>query len=117
MPSKPTTAFNYRGEIIGGVLATLLLRALSIISAPPSKATQFPIYCDNLGVVCHGNDFLRHLPEKQGQQDVLILLKQNLCCLPNYISYRHVYGHLDDNKSFSNLDLPQQLNVMADLLA
>jgi hypothetical protein len=37
--------------------------------------------------------------------------------LPHHVSYWHVYGQLDDGASFSSLDLPQQLNVMADLLA
>ena len=52
------TASNYRGEIIGGVIATLLLWALSRCASPPSSNASISIYCDNLGVVCHGNDFL-----------------------------------------------------------
>jgi hypothetical protein len=37
--------------------------------------------------------------------------------LPHPVNYKHVYGHLDDGASFASLELPQQLNVMADMLA
>ena len=73
--SDDWTASNCRGELIGGVLTTLLLRALSQLADPPPADGCIPIYCDNLGVVCHGNAFLRTLPERQVQQDVLHLLK------------------------------------------
>jgi hypothetical protein len=115
--TDPDTASNYRGEIIGGVIATLLLRALSVCAPPPPPAKILPIYCDNLGVVCHGNAYLRSLPEKQVQQDVLCLLRQNIMSLPHPVNYKHVYGHLDEGASFASLELPQQLNVMADMLA
>lgn len=111
-----STASNYRGELIGGVLATLLLLALAECteSRPPCTLN---IYCDNLGVVSHGNNYLRPLPERQVQHDVLSLLRRNILILPNTIQYKHVYGHQDNGTTFSNLTLPQQLNVMADQLA
>ena len=88
--SDSYTASNYRGEIIGRVLATLLLWALSKIAQPPPSEASIPIYCDNLGIVCHGNAYHQALPEKQVQQDVLFLLKRNLMALPHNVMYKQV---------------------------
>jgi hypothetical protein len=107
------TALNYRGELIGGVMATLLLHGLAKFSNNKSQHTH-DIYCDNLGVISHGNNYLRSLPEHQVQQDVLILLQWNILMLPSKFRYQYVYRHVDNNAAFSDLTLPHQLNVMAD---
>jgi hypothetical protein len=110
------TASNYRGELIGGALATLVLLAAS--QTKPTRA--FPpcsVFCDNLGVVTHGNNPHRALPEKQVQMDILTLLRRNVTSNPQEVTFTHVYGHQDNHAAYSQLNLPQQLNVMADHLA
>ncbi|KAL3788945.1 hypothetical protein HJC23_000229 [Cyclotella cryptica] len=114
--TQPEVASNYRGELIGGVTATIILRALSLLVQCPVHGTV-EIYCDNMGVVLHGNSRHRTLPERQTQSDLILLLRHNLDLLECDVRYVHVYGHLDDQTSFDQLTLPQQLNVMADKLA
>ena len=61
------SAGSYRGEILGAILAQLLLRAASVGIFGP-----FPVLsedCDNNGVVLHGNSFSKPLPTSQTQAD------------------------------------------------
>ena len=67
------SASSYRGEILGAILAQLILRAASTGTMGP-----FPVLnedCDNNGVVLHGNDFTKPLPASQKQADVLRVMK------------------------------------------
>jgi hypothetical protein len=95
----PDVTSNYRGELIGGLAATIVFRALSMLTTP---ATQRPyeIFCDNMGVVLHGNSRHKPLPEKQAQVDLLLRLRHNLELLKLEIRYVHVYGHLDEQLRF-----------------
>ncbi len=68
------SAGSYRGEILGVILAQLILRAASIGIIGP-----FPVLnedCDNNGVVLHGNSFSNPLPASQTQADVLRVMKR-----------------------------------------
>ena len=109
-------ASNYRGELIGGVAISIILLALSRCTRS-SSTKAFEVYCDNMGVVQHGNARHKPLPEKQPQADLIYQLRHNLDRLPIDVTYIHVYGHLDDQQQFQQLSLPQQLNVMADKIA
>jgi hypothetical protein len=114
--TAPEIASNYHGELIGGIATSITLLALQ--KGTESSATRkYEIYCDNMGVVLHGNARHKPLPEKQTQADLLLLLRHNLDLLSLDVRYVHVYGHLDDQLRFDQLTLPQQLNVMADKLA
>ena len=71
---KTSSADNYRGEILGGVVVQFVLRA-----ATPRRSLPYQtplIHCDNNGVVLHGNEPSQSLKEKQAQVDVLRVLKQ-----------------------------------------
>ena len=57
------------------------------------------------------------LPDRQPHLDLILLLQRNIALSQLHVKYIHVYGHLDEGKHFSQLSLPQQLNVMADKLA
>jgi hypothetical protein len=109
-------ASNYRGEIIGGVITTFVLHTLASLVSP-NRTHTYEIFCNNTGVVTHGNGAQRPLPETQSQRDLLTLLQRNISLSRLHVKYTHVYGHLDDDIQFSELSLPQQLNVMADKLA
>ncbi len=68
------SAGSYRGEILGAILAQLILRAASIGMIGP-----FPVLnedCNNNGVVLHGNSYLKPLPASQTQADVLRVMKK-----------------------------------------
>jgi hypothetical protein len=75
------TASNYRGKLIGAVMSTSLLLILSKYTQL-GACTSCNIYCDNLGVVMHDNNYTRSLPEKQVQLDLLCLLRRNISKLP-----------------------------------
>ena len=67
---RSLAADNYRGEILGGVCAGLILRAATM---PPAAYPAQPqvTHCDNMGVVRHTEWLSRPLAEKQPQTDVL----------------------------------------------
>ena len=109
------TASNYRGELLGGLLLALLLRAATL--DPTLEYKPVEAWCDNLGVVGHGNDCHRSLPEKQSQADLVCTFRQILARLPMTVIYRHVYGHLDEDCPFDDLTISEQLNILADALA
>ena len=69
-----SSAGSYRGEILGAILAQLILRAASLGMIGP-----FPVLnedCDNNGVVLHGNSYSKPLPASQTQADVLRVMKK-----------------------------------------
>jgi hypothetical protein len=109
------SASNYRAEIIGGLLASHILRTLDSLITGGTTGVQ--LYCDNLGVVHHAHHPFRTLSERQAQADVLSVFVNNLRNTTIKWEYQHVYGHLDDHIPFAALSLPQQLNVIADGLA
>ena len=112
---------NYRGEILGTIGPLIIIDAA--IKSNPSLASTIPqdrritFYCDNRGVVLHGNNPTSALKDEQVQSDLLRLLKsysRNLPCQPHWI---HVHGHSDDNTPYDLLTLPQKLNTRCDKLA
>ena len=66
-------ASNYRGEILGAIIAQLILRAASRRASSPFQPVI--IHCDNRGVLLHGNDLSSSLLKKQLQADLLRYLK------------------------------------------
>jgi hypothetical protein len=112
--TNPRTASNYRGELIGAVIASHILTIASEHSFS-NRAVQ--LFCDNLGVIHHASHPESPIKDKQPQSDVLTIFTQNLAKTTIPWSYHHVYSHLDDTTEFQLLSLPEQLNVMADKLA
>ena len=112
--TNPMTASNYRGELIGAVIASHILTIASEHSFS-DRAVQ--LFCDNLGVIHHASHPESPIKDKQPQSDVLTIFTQNLAKITIPWSYHHVYSHLDDTTEFQLLSLPEQLNVMADKLA
>ena len=55
---RSAEAGNYRGEILGGIICQLILRAASRRKTSPYRAVA--IHCDNKGVIYHGKDRLGH---------------------------------------------------------
>ena len=109
------SADNYRGEILGGILVQLVLRAATQGRAVPLRPAR--VGCDNNGVVQHGNESRRGLKEKQAQADVLRSFKQLINDQRFEVVYYWVASHQDDIKNWSSLSLPERLNVIVDKLA
>jgi hypothetical protein len=60
---KSDTASNYQGELLGAVMALLILRA-AMASKNTATRVQQVMLCDNRGVISRGNSPLQSLPEK-----------------------------------------------------
>jgi hypothetical protein len=112
--TNSTTASNYRGELLGALLASHIL---TIASEQHISNRTVKLYCDNLGVINHALHPESTLKTNQPQADILLMFTHNLATTTVPWSYQHVYGHLDETIRFQSLSLPEQLNVMADKLA
>ena len=108
-------ADNYRGEILGGMLLQLILRAASQDHSVEYQPVV--IHCDNKGVVNHGNTPGRSLGEKQSQADVLRCLKNYVSFNPFDSVFRWVPSHQDKHKQWDDCTLMEQINIMVDRLA
>jgi hypothetical protein len=109
------TASNYRGELLGGLLVALILKAASSLLS--GDAHPAVIACDNMGVFIHGNNGHQSLREAQAQANIIRCFWEILAGLPFSIIFEHVYGHQDKNIPWKSLTLQQQLNCIADQLA
>lgn len=109
---KSSSADNYRGEILGGVTALLLIKAATTGRVNPDP--NLNCHCDNMGVVNHANHPDWTLREKQSQADSLALLKHIISILETKIKYHHVQAHQLKNKTFDQLELVPQKNEICD---
>jgi hypothetical protein len=109
------TASNYRGELLGGLLAALILKAASSLLS--GNAHPAVLACDIMGVVIRGNNKHRSLKEAQTQADIIRCFCEVLAGLNFKIIYEHVYGHQDKTIPWDSLTLLQQLNTIADQIA
>ena len=109
------SADNYRGEILGAVICQLILKAATLRRCSPFK--EVTIYCDNQGVLTHGNSPNDSLLEKQAQSDLLRHLKLLIRENPFNTKYRWVEGHAFEARGWKACNLQERLNHKADRLA
>jgi hypothetical protein len=96
---KSKAASNYRGELLGAVMALLIIRAATVSVTIPQLCMT--LFCDNNGVISHGNSPWSSLPEKQQQADLIHLLK-NLSTSSIYpILWKWVEGHAVERKGWT----------------
>lgn len=67
-----TSADNYRGELLGALCCSLILKAAASVPAtyPPTPVQR---HCDNMGVIKHGNRMYSALKDGQAQADLIRL--------------------------------------------
>ena len=96
-------------------MAQLVLKAATMfkrnLSYPQANA-----WCDNLGVVSHGNMPRQPLSEKQAQADLARVFKQTIKDHPFRLKYNHVRAHLDKHLPLSALKEEERLNIFVDEL-
>ena len=109
------SAGSYRGEILGAILAQLILRAASLGIIGPFPVLQED--CDNNGVVLHGNNFLKPLPTSQTQADVLRVMKKLISQQMFTIKFEYVQSHTDDLKPLSECTPKELMNIAVNDLA
>jgi hypothetical protein len=97
------------------VIALLILHAAS--NGLPHPLPQPTLFCNNRGVLSHGNSHLMALLEKQKQADIICLVKflssSNNC----RATWEWVEGHAVERKGWQGCTLPKRLNNQADKLA
>jgi hypothetical protein len=67
------SANNFRGKLLGAVIIQFILRVAA--ADLPGILGLVCLYCDNQGVIAHGNLLQKVLPDKQAQSDFILLLK------------------------------------------
>ena len=112
---RSTAASNYRGELLGAIMALYVVRAATVGESVPQPCIQF--YCDNKGVLSHGNAPRSSLPEKQQQADLIRILKHLSTTSIAPIQWVWVEGHAVELKGWQNCTLFERLNHQADMLA
>ena len=108
------SADNYRGEILGGIMVQLVLRAASRVLGHDYLSTA--VDCDNQGVVIHGNSPRRCLKEKQPQADVLRVFKRLVMEQHFHVEYCWVQSHTDRAKKWEQCSLKESVNQKVDRL-
>jgi hypothetical protein len=106
---------NYCGELLGAVIALLILRASSHILTEPLPAIT--LFCDNRGVLSHGNKPYAALPEKQKQADLIRLIKLLSASSNITSSWEWVEGHAVERKGLQRSTLPKHFKDQANKLA
>jgi hypothetical protein len=112
---RSDAAINYWGELLGVILALLILRAESEGLGAPFPCVL--LHCNNCRVISHGNSPLAALSEKQRQADLIRLTKFlpfSSNCKPQW---EWVERHAVERKGWSDCTIPERLNHQADKLA
>jgi hypothetical protein len=107
-------ASNYRGELLGDVMALLIIRAATTGVTILQPCTT--LFCDNNGVLSHGNSPRMSLPEKQQQADLIWLLKYLSTSSICPILWKWVEGHAVEWKGWNSCSLLERLNHQANIL-
>ncbi len=109
------SAGSYRGEILGGVVTQLILRAAVQGRMGPCPLTIED--CDNDGVVKHGNTPFRPLLSTQSNADILRIMKHMILDHPFHLKFLYVASHSDNNKRWKECSLKERINIKVDHLA
>lgn len=110
------SADNYRAELLGALCCSLILKAATMVPAVYAKE---PIqrYCDNMGVVKHGNRFYTSLKDGQAHADLIRLFTDIDRNLPFESLYSWVLESHTDAKRHRNADRTsiEKMNTVVDL--
>lgn len=110
-----SSASSYRGELLGLCAINILLLALSntgnITTRPP-----ITIWYDNKGAINRASDN-RRIKSGRPCADILRILRTIRLMLPLSTTFCHVKSHMDNELSWEQLSLEQQLNCTCDALA
>jgi hypothetical protein len=108
-------ASNYRGELLGAVMALLIIHAAT--TGVTFLQPCMTLFCDNNWVLSHGTSPRMSLPEKQQLADLIWLLKYLSTSSICPTLWKWVEGHAVEQKSWNSCSLPERLNHQADILA
>ena len=110
-----SSASSYRGELLGLVALHTLLLALCTFYEIPAASGQ--VCCDNISALRQSSKRRRRVQTGASQADLLRVIRTIKYSQTLKLSYEHVDGHQDRHKTWRELRLVEQLNVVCDLLA
>ena len=111
-----TSASSYRGELLGLCAINIILLALTK-TGNIQNHPSISIWCDNKGAINRASDSSRRIKCGRPCADILRILRTIRYKLALDISFHHVKSHMDDQLSWEQLSLEQQLNCNCDALA
>ncbi|CAJ1934788.1 unnamed protein product, partial [Cylindrotheca closterium] len=114
-PGKFDDQSSTRSELIGLMASLLVLDWISQVAHLKLFASQpsVEMACD--GLIALDKSFSEfHLSSSGAQFDLASTIRALLCHLPLQVYRRHVKGHLDKHRPFSQLDWWEQRNVEVD---
>jgi hypothetical protein len=112
---KSDSAGSYRGEILGGIMAQIILKAAA--TGYKGNIPLVKVDCDNNGVVSHGNTPNTPLSTNQTQADLLRVFKNIILKQYFLVKYKYVQSHADDSKKWRDCTLKERINIRVDALA
>ena len=114
MAEKSGSASSYRGEILGSILAQLVLRAATGKTSCGNCVVK--VHCDNKGVLSHGNSDIMRLKENQSQADALVQMRKLQEDNAVDTDYVWVKAHMKKEKG-KRQTIEQKYNDMVDKIA
>jgi hypothetical protein len=109
------SAGSYRGEILGGIMTQLILKAAA--TGYNGMIPHVGADCDNNGVVSHGNTPQIPLSTNQTQADLLRVFKNLVSNQSFTVKYKYVQSHADNSKKWQDCSLKERINIKVDALA
>ncbi|CAJ1927568.1 unnamed protein product [Cylindrotheca closterium] len=114
-PGKFEDQSSTQSELIGLMASLLVLEWMALLAQLKPFASQpsAKMACD--GLIALDKSFSEaHLSSSGAQFDLASTIRAWLCHLPLQVHRRHVKGHLDKHRPFSQLDWWEQRNVEVD---
>ena len=115
IPSTTTTANAYRSELSG--IYVSLAYALAVCIRHKITLGKIQIGCDNEKGIYLSSILDDRVSPKLKHSDILRAIRKVRCAIPVEIIFKHIDGHQDDGKLYSQLDRWAQLNIDCDTLA
>jgi hypothetical protein len=109
-------AGSYRGELLGLLAIHTFILPVSLFYEVSTQRLGL-VACDNKGALFKAKVFRKRIPPGAKHGDILRCLRRTLYSLRSRLDYKHVYGHQDWLKSWSQLTLLEKLNCKCDTLA
>jgi hypothetical protein len=111
---KSESAGSYQGEILGGIMTQLILKAAA--TGYKGKIPHVKADCDNNGIITGGNTPHIPLSANQTQVDLLRVFKNLISIQPFTVKYKYVQSHAEDSKKWQDCILKELINIRADAL-
>lgn len=109
-------AGSYRGELCGLLAVHLLVLAVEQFYELPAGPRGL-VACDNLGGLNKSKERRRKISPSTKHADILRALRRVHGNLSGTLSYKHVYGHARQKKTWQQMSLLEKLNDKCDALA